>query len=282
MPNPYELTALEDPADMYNELPRGGGRIAFPSGDVRSFQFEPPTPEDQNAALRAAAARAQQFDVLQRNAQQAALDKQEMEDLQANLRVENAAKAVQMAERFQARRAYEREMQAAESEGLTSLQAGARAGARVPSALGDGGGSGAAAMNRAAADAEGWIPEKIDTEIPDVEVYRTGFRGQGLTAVRGQKEDVSPKTKAKSRVIESKIDAVNRALMDSFLPESKRADLETKLATYERELEDLYTPTSPPADVDARRIPKTGDVVKGYRFNGNYPPSDKRAWEKAR
>ena len=33
-------------------------------------------------------------------------------------------------------------------------------------------------------------------------------------------------------------------------------------------------------DASLSKLPKVGDVIKGYRFIGGWPPSDKRAWEK--
>jgi hypothetical protein len=144
MANPYEMTALEDPAEIGSDLPPGGGRIQMPGGDVRSFQFEIPAGSDSPEVRRQAALDDMQFNVQRRQAEQAAEDEQYMKDLMANAQVQQAQKAIDAAMKYQSMRRFDRDIEAAKASGMSSEQAMIQAAMRNPLAFG--GGSGAVSV----------------------------------------------------------------------------------------------------------------------------------------
>lgn len=146
MADPYELTALEEPGMSGEPLPEGGGRIAMPGGDVRSFQFEIPAGSNSPEARRVAVQQAAQFDAQRQAADRAAADEQYLRDLMQNMRVEDSAKAVELAGRFQAMRKFERDLDMAKAAGVSPELATIQAASRNPLAFG--GGAGAAAVMR--------------------------------------------------------------------------------------------------------------------------------------
>ena len=123
MIHPYEMTALEDPAEIGSELPPGGGRIQMPGGDVRSFQFEIPAGSDSPEARRQAALQDMQFDIQKRNAEEAALDEQSRIDMLANIQSEHIQKAMEAGERYRTMRRFKRDIDDGMAMGLDKEQA---------------------------------------------------------------------------------------------------------------------------------------------------------------
>jgi len=147
MPNPYEMTALEDPAERYDALPEGAGRIQEPSGDVRSFQFETPAGFDQGQALREAAIRQTIFDIRRRNAEQAAEEEQARIDAMANAQGQQIQKTLEAAERFRAMKNFKRDIEDGVAMGMSREDATIQSA--MSNSLAVGGGTGAAAIANA-------------------------------------------------------------------------------------------------------------------------------------
>lgn len=116
----FEFTDLANPSALGEALPRGGGRIAFPSGEVQTYQFMPPSIEERNAALMEAARRAEEFD---RQKREAGEMRSLMDDLIQSGKVDDASKVVEQALKFQAIRKYERDFRQAKAANMDDASA---------------------------------------------------------------------------------------------------------------------------------------------------------------
>ena len=116
----YEFMDLGNPSALGEPLSRGGGRIAFPSGQVQDYQFNPPSIEDKNEALRAAAARMNEFDIQKREAEEM---RALMDDLLQSGKVDDASKVVEQASKFQSIRKFDRNFREAKQRGMDDTTA---------------------------------------------------------------------------------------------------------------------------------------------------------------
>lgn len=301
------MTALEDPSEIGSELPPGAGRIQMPGGDVRSFQFQPPSPEDQNEALRQAAQRQMQFDVQKRIAEQAAQDEQYLRDLQISALADEQKKVIEAAEQSIAMRRLQRDYAAAKASGMPEDQAYLQAAMNNTRAVG--GGRAVAQIADAFKRIEppsfdvspggreygfnprtgtlSWAPnpprEPPDRATqPPTPMERLGYlqrRAAALLAETELKSKNDPAVQAKLAEREQIMAQLERVAQQfgleegSAVPASKASQIAPPPG---------LAPSPVPARKEASALPnlRVGTIYKGYRFNGKYVPGDRRAWDR--
>lgn len=296
--HPYEMTA--DPSEIGSDLPRGGGRIQMPGGDIRTFQFEPPTLENQGIALRAEAERQTQFDIQKRIADQAREDEQYLRDLQINALADEQQKVIEAAKKSIQIRKFQREFEAAKASGMTDEKAALQAAMNNVEAVG-----GASGVAQIANTFRGPISPVI-SQLPSGRSMITNPRS-GVSILE-QNELVDPASRpptpmARLAYFRKQEDALNDLLTNPvarMTPEERSAkqterDQYRKAAeALEQELGMVVTPRrsiAPPPTINpatttapaaGRSLPDimVGQIYKGYRYNGRYGRGDRRSWDK--